>query len=89
MKLRDCQSNDIERIRNAYRRGLKSVLYVLSTGGGKFADTVAFSIFAAFADACAAFAQHMGFGFEAELTQINERIRKQFIERLREPPASG
>jgi Family of unknown function (DUF5677) len=44
----------------------------------EFARQVAFSIFAAFIDACAAFTQQMGFGFEDELTQINERIRKHF-----------
>jgi hypothetical protein len=44
-----------------------------------WADTVAFSIFAAFVDSCGAFAQHMGFGFEDELTQINERIRNEFV----------
>jgi len=46
----------------------------------EWADTVAFSVFAAFVDACGAFAQQMGFGFQEELTQINEQIRKQFIQ---------
>ncbi len=45
----------------------------------EFAGTVAFSIFAAFVDVCDAFAQQMEFGFKDELTQINDRIREQFI----------
>ncbi len=39
-----------------------------------WANTVAFSVFAAFVDACGAFAQQMGFDFRDELTQINQRI---------------
>ena len=45
----------------------------------EFAETVVFSVFAAFVDACATFARQMGFGFEEELTQISERIRRQFV----------
>ncbi|MGD0119649.1 MAG: DUF5677 domain-containing protein [Candidatus Binatus sp.] len=44
----------------------------------EFAETVVFSVFAAFVEVCTAFAQQMGFGFEDELTQITERIRLQF-----------
>lgn len=44
----------------------------------EWANTVAFSILAAFVDACGAFTQQMAFGFEDEVTQINEWIRKQF-----------
>jgi hypothetical protein len=44
----------------------------------EWANTVAFSIFTAFVDTCGTFTQQMAFGFEDEVTQINERIRKQF-----------
>jgi hypothetical protein len=44
-----------------------------------WANTVAFSVFAAFVDTCGAFAQQMGFNFRDELTQINQRITEQFI----------
>ena len=44
-----------------------------------WANTVAFSVFAAFVDTCGAFAQQMGFHFRDELTQINQRITEQFI----------
>lgn len=46
----------------------------------EFADVVVFSTFAAFVDVCGAFAQQMGFGFEQELTEISERIRKFALE---------
>ena len=52
----------------------------ISDENREFADTVVFSVFAAFVDICAAFAKQMGFGFEDELTQISERIRKQFAQ---------
>jgi hypothetical protein len=46
----------------------------------KWADTMAYSVFAAFADACGAFAQQMELDFKDELTQIYQRIEKQFID---------
>jgi hypothetical protein len=50
----------------------------VSDDNREFAETVVFSVFAAFVDVCAAFARQMGFGFEEELTQIGERIQQQF-----------
>jgi len=42
----------------------------------EFANVVVFSTFAAFVDICAVFSAHMEFGFEDELRQISEGIRK-------------
>jgi hypothetical protein len=46
----------------------------------EYAETVVFSVLAAFVDACTAFSQQMGFGCEGKLAEINQRIRKQFGE---------
>ena len=46
----------------------------------EYAETVVFSVLAAFVDACSAFSRQMGFRCEDELAEINERIRKQFSE---------
>jgi Family of unknown function (DUF5677) len=46
----------------------------------EYAQTIVFSVLAGFVDACGAFAQQMGFNFEGELLEINERIRELFVE---------
>jgi hypothetical protein len=52
----------------------------ISDENREFADTVVFSVFAAFVDTCAAFTKQMEFGFEDDLREISERIRKQFAQ---------
>lgn len=55
---------------------------ILESGPGvsienrEFVNVVVFSIFAASADICGAFAQQMGFGFEGELSQVDDQIRR-------------
>jgi hypothetical protein len=55
----------------------------ISLENREFANLVVFSIFAASADICGAFAQHMGFGFEDELAQVGDQIRQFASDRPR------
>ncbi len=60
----------------------------ISDENREFAEVAVFSVFLAFSDTCAAFARQMGFGFESESKDINERIRRQFTQETARPVVS-